>query len=371
MYGEAGHKGNSRGSIGPVAAAMTQQHPGRRANSRYARTVQDWAMRWHDGNPAWVHERFGWFDPDDYGVDLIDRKTAVEFIARHHYSRSVPALRRYRFGLFCLAGDEPALVGVAALSVPARNEVLSGPLPDLEPNEESAELGRLIILDHVPRFARRSPNDSLLSPPATPDPEPHRNRTFPLEICSPSSRPGTSGPATSSPSAVPAITVSGLSRSPRTGASVSPADTSAAAVRPHPLGPAASPNPGRSQAPATARSPGPAGNKGRSMDDGEETNCRPGRFHRRSAARCRAARTRVATVQAGRPPASGSPQRDGETRRRQEQCAAPVEPYPRPAQARSPVQWLASQRSPHWPCFPVCRRRGVVAAVRPGYTPFY
>ena len=35
------------------------------------------------------------------------------------------------------------------MSVPPRNEVLSGPLPDLLPNCESAELGRLIILDQV------------------------------------------------------------------------------------------------------------------------------------------------------------------------------------------------------------------------------
>lgn len=43
-------------------------------------------MRWHDGDPAWVHERFGWFDPGDYGVDLISRKTAVDFITQHHYT---------------------------------------------------------------------------------------------------------------------------------------------------------------------------------------------------------------------------------------------------------------------------------------------
>ena len=74
-------------------------------NPRYAKAVQEWAMRWHQGNPAWVHERFG-FNPDDYGVDLIDRKTAVDFITRHHYSRSVPALRRYRFGLFRLTSRD-------------------------------------------------------------------------------------------------------------------------------------------------------------------------------------------------------------------------------------------------------------------------
>jgi hypothetical protein len=109
-------------------------------------------MRWHNGNLAWVHERFG-FDPDDYGVDRIDRKTAVEFITRHHYSRSVPALRKYRFGLFRLTSEQPVLCGVAALSVPPCNEVLTGPFPDLVPNDESSELGRQILLDEVPHGA--------------------------------------------------------------------------------------------------------------------------------------------------------------------------------------------------------------------------
>lgn len=144
MDGKSGHR------AGAVTAALAQQQPGRGVKPRYARAVQNWAMRWHDGDPAWVHERFGWFDPDDYGVDLIDRKTAVSFIAAHHYSRSVPALRKYLFGLFYLAGEQPALCGVAALSVPPRNEVLKGPLPGLEPNHESAEMGRQILLDEVP-----------------------------------------------------------------------------------------------------------------------------------------------------------------------------------------------------------------------------
>jgi len=121
-------------------------------NPRYARAVQVWAQRWHEGNPAWVHERFG-FNPDDYGVDLVDWQTAVDFITTHHYSRSVPALRRYRFGLFDLTAEQPVLVGVAALSVPPRNEVLSGPFPRLVPNHESAELGRLILFDAVPHGA--------------------------------------------------------------------------------------------------------------------------------------------------------------------------------------------------------------------------
>jgi hypothetical protein len=153
MHGGSGHGGDTRSSAGAVTAALAQQQAGRAVSPRYAGSVQNWAMRWHDGSPAWVHERFGWFDPDDYGVDLIDWKTAVSFITAHHYSRCVPALRKYRFGLYHLTGEQPVLCGVAALSVPPCNEVLRGPLPDLAPNRESAEMGRQILLDEVPHAA--------------------------------------------------------------------------------------------------------------------------------------------------------------------------------------------------------------------------
>lgn len=122
-------------------------------NLRYAAKIEEWAQRWHNGDAAWVHERFGWFDPDDYGVDLIPRKTAVEFIRTHHYSRSVPAMRKYRFGLFYLAGDAPVLCGVLVLTIPARKEVLTGVFPALEAYYESAEIGRLVLLDQVPHGA--------------------------------------------------------------------------------------------------------------------------------------------------------------------------------------------------------------------------
>jgi len=41
-------------------------------------------------------------------------------------------------------------VGALVLSVPVRESVLTGVLPDLEPYRESAELGRLVLLDAVP-----------------------------------------------------------------------------------------------------------------------------------------------------------------------------------------------------------------------------
>jgi hypothetical protein len=170
-----------RSSLGEAASRAATCNG--RLNPRYAAAIEDWAMRWHDGDPAWVHARFG-FNPDDYGVDLIPRKTAVEFVARHHYSRSVPALRKYRFGLFCLAGDRPGLCGVALLSIPPRKEVLTKAFPGLEAYHESAELGRLVLLDQVPHgaegfsfgeirrwLARNSPIRGLVM---FSDPEPRR-----------------------------------------------------------------------------------------------------------------------------------------------------------------------------------------------------
>jgi hypothetical protein len=120
-------------------------------NPRYACAVAGWAQRWHGGDPAWVHERFG-FAPDDYGVDLIPRKTAAGFILAHHYSRSAPAMRKYRFGLFHLAGGQPVLCGVAILTIPPRKEVLTGVFLRLE-----AFLNQATMLIHSCRSPRRRP----------------------------------------------------------------------------------------------------------------------------------------------------------------------------------------------------------------------
>lgn len=115
-------------------------------NPRYAAAITEWSQRWRDGDQSWVHERLG-FNPDDFGVDRVDRRTAVDFILRHHYSRSVPALRKYRFGLFYTAGEQPVLCGVLVLSIPPRPEVLTGVFPHLVPYYESAEVGRMVLLD--------------------------------------------------------------------------------------------------------------------------------------------------------------------------------------------------------------------------------
>jgi hypothetical protein len=81
----------------------------------------------------------------DYEVaELRDDKRPKAFVQRHHYSASYPAAR-YRFGLYQAGSSE--LVGVAVYSVPANSRCL-----DILPCErsESVELGRFVLLDHVP-----------------------------------------------------------------------------------------------------------------------------------------------------------------------------------------------------------------------------
>jgi hypothetical protein len=63
----------------------------------------------------------------------------------------VAALRRY--GLYDITGPAPGLVGVAVLSYPANDAVLLKPFPGLAQGDESAELGRLVLLDEVPANA--------------------------------------------------------------------------------------------------------------------------------------------------------------------------------------------------------------------------
>ena len=73
---------------------------------------------------------------------IADDTTARDFVVREHYSGSYPAARR-RFGLY----RHGELAGVAVFSVPARDEVLR-PLPG--GRDVACDLGRLVLLDHVP-----------------------------------------------------------------------------------------------------------------------------------------------------------------------------------------------------------------------------
>lgn len=106
-------------------------------------------QRWRERQQSWRRTSEGGFDRSRYDVGEIDDDLpAKEFIEQHHYSGSyVSALRRY--GLY----DSTGLVGVAVLSHPCNDAVLLNPFPVLDPGVESAELGRLVLLDEVPANA--------------------------------------------------------------------------------------------------------------------------------------------------------------------------------------------------------------------------
>jgi hypothetical protein len=104
--------------------------------------IASFVQRWRD--------RRGFYRPagepiatNRYEVAVIpDDKTAEAFVVRHHYAASYPAAR-FRVGLY--RGAE--LVGLVVLSQPMHNAVLAPLRLSLA---ESAELGRLVLLDDVP-----------------------------------------------------------------------------------------------------------------------------------------------------------------------------------------------------------------------------
>jgi len=88
----------------------------------------------------------------DYEVAPITLTQAKTFVIQHHYSAAYVACR-YRFGLFKRYAlfPEDELVGVAVFSVPMSQKVLTNIFP-CEPLE-SIELGRFVLLDHIPSNA--------------------------------------------------------------------------------------------------------------------------------------------------------------------------------------------------------------------------
>ncbi len=106
----------------------------------------DWCQRWRDGRPHWRHRSEGGFNAAQYEVAPVEDRTAKAYVERHHYGRSYVA-SRLRYGLWDRRG---ALLGVAVLSLPVRQAVVTGPFPDLEPFEESLELGRFVLADRAP-----------------------------------------------------------------------------------------------------------------------------------------------------------------------------------------------------------------------------
>lgn len=117
-------------------------------------------QRWQDRRPSWRRPADGGFDPAAFTVEPVPAETvAAPFVERHHYSGSFPAAR-LAFGLLTdrpeLAGPAPTehagqlLAGVAVLSVPMSESVLTNVFPDLAPYAESLELGRFVLVDACP-----------------------------------------------------------------------------------------------------------------------------------------------------------------------------------------------------------------------------
>lgn len=106
-------------------------------------------QRWNAGRHSWRHASEGGFDRSRYDVAAIpDDTTAERFVVTHHYTHSYVAAL-LRFGLY----ERAALVGVVVLSGGTNRLTLENPLPDLDAYRESAELGRLVLLDRVPANA--------------------------------------------------------------------------------------------------------------------------------------------------------------------------------------------------------------------------
>ena len=104
-------------------------------------TTEPVEQRWRSRRARWRRPADRpLFDPDCYGIDLIeDDTTAKTYIEIHHYSGSYVSAK-YRFGVWQLrplAGQRdwagPRLAGVAVLSTPMNKKVLTTVYPGLEP----------------------------------------------------------------------------------------------------------------------------------------------------------------------------------------------------------------------------------------------
>jgi len=148
----------------------------------------DLCQRWRRRQHSWRRTSDGGFDPDRYTVALINERVSRAFVVEHHYSRSFPAAK-LNVGLFDRTvdgapGHPGRHVGSVVLSVPVRESVLTGVLPGLEPYRESAEIGRLVLLDEcaansesffIARALRIAAEFDVVACVAFSDPVPRRN----------------------------------------------------------------------------------------------------------------------------------------------------------------------------------------------------
>lgn len=110
------------------------------------------SQRWRNGRDSYRPADDERFEPRHYEVALVTRDADVRpFVARHHYSASLPNSGRYRFVLVDnrLPADE-RVVGASVFGSPSGPSVLSAAFPFLtSPNQEAAELQRLVLVDEV------------------------------------------------------------------------------------------------------------------------------------------------------------------------------------------------------------------------------
>jgi hypothetical protein len=115
-------------------------------------TASPWCQRWRDREHSWRHRAEGGFRSERYRVERVSPALARDFCVQHHYAGQ-PGPIRLSYGL--IDQEQPGegaglLVGVAVLTVPMQEAVVTGVFPGLEPLRESLELGRFVLLDEVP-----------------------------------------------------------------------------------------------------------------------------------------------------------------------------------------------------------------------------
>jgi hypothetical protein len=101
----------------------------------------DAGLRFENGRTRWVRPGRPLFDPRGYEVAEVGEAAARQLIERHHYSHSFPSRLR-SYALY----HGPFVVGAVVLSGPMNTLTLTNPFPELEPFDESAELGRVLLL---------------------------------------------------------------------------------------------------------------------------------------------------------------------------------------------------------------------------------
>lgn len=110
--------------------------------------ASDFCLRQTKRLASWRHTSEGGFNSRLYSVEAITAADADAFCDRHHYAGKAGS-HLAQYGLYTSSD----LVGVAVLTNASFAHVLRTAFPELEPYDESRELGRLVLLDEVPANA--------------------------------------------------------------------------------------------------------------------------------------------------------------------------------------------------------------------------